>query len=311
MKYFYSPYSLVKKDKMNAKDKTSFQMGVLIKAVQGGHWGVADLSPHPELGDLPWQMQVLKKSTLYKRAIALAQVDLQARKESKSLLQNKWVKNNYLATNYKTFDFEKPIYANQTVKIKADVSIEKLAEILNSIKADIKIRLDFNSILDLTHFQIFLDLLAPQALKKIEYIEDPTVFNLTYWQMWNKTVPLAWDFQNARPPILVKAADFKIIKVTRETEPNYKWNLLSKFQKYTLTSTMDHPVGLAHGLRIAQSLAKNDSGFLTLDLFEETAFHRYFIQRENELNFSTEALLDSGIGMAEELDKLTWSSDAF
>ncbi|MBC7743038.1 MAG: hypothetical protein H7061_12630 [Bdellovibrionaceae bacterium] len=310
MKIQYAPYSLKKKTRTNAKDGGTNQEGVLIKVSRGKAWGVADLSPHPELGDLPWQKQLIKKGPLYKRAIVLAQVDMIARRDTKSLLLNRWVKNNYLVTDYKNFDFTDPMYLGHTIKIKGDQSIEDLVKILNFISGDIKIRLDFNCSLSLTLFQVFLDALTPSALKHIEYIEDPTAFNLVHWKMWNKIVPLAWDQQKARAPFLINAADYKIIKVTREPEPGLKWNLLSTFKHYTLTSAMDHPVGLAHGLRIAQKLAKNESGFLTLDLYETTPFHRYFIQKNNELNFSNEALLDAGIGMTEELDKLRWTDGA-
>jgi hypothetical protein len=63
---------------------------------------------------------------------------------------------------------------------------------------------------------------------------------------------------------------------------------------------------MAHALRIAQNSAVNESGFLVLDLYKETPFHKYFTQNGNEINFSSIALNDFGIGMTGELSCLKW-----
>jgi len=116
------------------------------------------------------------------------------------------------------------------------------------------------------------------------------------WKVWNQQVPLAYDFQRA--PYNENWARHRIVKPTRERVP--------EGENTTLTSAMEHPVGLAHGLRLAQSLAKNISGFLTLDIFEDTPFHSYFDQRGSELNFSASALREVGIGMTSALQCLEW-----
>ena len=92
---------------------------------------------------------------------------------------------------------------------------------------------------------------------------------------------------------------FKIVKPAREA-------MIAGLRHFTLTSSMDHPIGVAHGLRIAQKLSQNDSGFLTLDLYEETVFNKYYSCIENYLNFSQSALNDTGIGMTGELSRLEW-----
>lgn len=295
MKIFYSRYLLKKKLLLNSQDSPGSQTGALIKIVEADYWGVADICPKPELGDDSLENEIKNRGLLFNRARELAQEDLEARRAQKSLLLNKPIVNNFLVTDYKTADLNQSRYVGQTVKIKADHDILSLSRILNGLVNDLLIRLDFNSILNAEEFRTFLKLLSSETIKKIEYIEDPTVFNAE-WKNWNSIVPLAFDFQ--RGDYNVEYAHYRIIKPSRQKiEPD---------AYYTLTSAMEHPVGLAHGLRIAQQRAQNISGFLTLNLFEPDVFNKYFEQNENHLNFSALALSDFGIGMSQELLKLQW-----
>lgn len=295
MLYYFSPYSLT------YKNSDLKQEGCLIKIEEAaGVWGVADICPRLDLGDAPYIIELKNKSHLFKRSVELAFEDLLARKNKESLLLDKPVANNYLLTNFLNEDLDQKKYINKTLKIKGSQNIELLAQKINEIKInrEVKIRIDFNAKLKSDEFEKFLTRLTPDALLLIDYIEDPTEFN-SNWLQWNKRVNLAHDFQAA--PYNENFAKYKIVKPVRE-----KVDL--KMKHFTLTSAMDHPVGLAHGLRFAQKLAQNDSGFLTLDLYEQTVFNKYYSQLENYLNFSFLALNDFGIGMTEEINKLTWQS---
>lgn len=297
MKTFFSPYSLRKRQRLNSLEQSSMlQPGTLIKIVDGEGWGVADLCPRIEMGDDSPENEIKKKGRLYRRSLELAAEDLNARQAKISLLQDKFVKNNFLITDYKTADLNRDIYADHTIKIKADRDVKILSHILNSLVTDIKVRIDFNSILSNEEFEVFLNLLSVRAKNKIEYIEDPTRI-CNEWKNWNKILPLAFDFQPGE--YSAELAMFQIIKPSRQNVPG-------DLSHVTLTSAMDHPVGVAHGLRIAQKSARSDSGFLTLDLFENNNFQKYFEQKNNYLNFSSLALCDFGIGMSEELAKINW-----
>jgi|GEM_PF-4336788 len=301
MNLFYSPYLLKKKSHLNARDHSGTQNGVLIKISKGDYWGVADLCPKPEFGDNTLENEIKNKGPLFLRALELAKEDLAARTDNKSLLQDKPIENNFLITDYKSVNLNHEHYRNQTVKIKADRDILSLSRLLNGAGAEVVIRLDFNSILSADEFENFLKLLSSEAVKKIEYIEDPTVFNLK-WKSWNIFIPLAFDLQLTEYE--PEYAKYRIIKPSRQK--------INVSENFTLTSAMEHPVGLAHALRISQQHAKNISGFLTLDLFEPSNFNKYFEQKKNYLNFSARALAlpnlqsDFGIGMSEALDKLQW-----
>lgn len=302
MQIYYSSYQLKKKSRLNAQDHSQLhsqlQRGALIKLIEGDFFGVADLCPKPELGDLTLEHELQERGTLFQRAWELAQEDLKARREQCSLLQNKFVKNNYLITDYKNTDLNQVKFLSQTVKIKGDANVNELAEILNAVEIDLTLRIDFNSILTPEKFEVFLSKLNQMALQKIEYIEDPTMLNAK-WKTWNLSAPLAFDFQKGE--YSSELAKYRILKPSRQKLP-------ADLSNCTLTAAMEHPVGLAHGLRLAQRYAVNDSGFLTLDLFEDDGFSKYFILQNNLLNFSETALNDFGIGMTEELKKLEWQA---
>ncbi len=299
----YSQYILSKKSKLNSVDTSPFREGALIKVTDGDNWGVADLCPWPTLGDLTWRDEIKEEGVLFQRAVSLAKDDLKARKELRSLLQDKFVINNYVVTDYKNFNFTNPKYLGKTLKIKGDKNVEALVGILKQIPEGIKIRLDFNNILTAEQFDQFL-VIAANVLDKIEYIEDPIPYDFDLWFPWNQSVPLASDFQVKADK---SAYDYQIMKPTRQRFFKL-FGIFSRNQKMTITSAIEHPVGLAHALRIAQEVAQSESGLLTLDLYEPTAFNKYFVQVENTLNFSALALNDVGIGMTEELNKLEWQA---
>lgn len=297
MRIYFSPYRLLKKTQLNSADVQSEQHGVLLKVAEGSFWGVADLCTKVELGDLPFTEELRKRGPLFRRALELACRDLEARKKSESLLSHIGIENNFLITNHHDVDFEQEKFAQRTLKIKCDGNLDELSRSLQKVQSSTTLRLDFNNSLRSEEFNNWLTELPSDLKAKVQYIEDPTPLN-EQWPIWNMIVPLAYDFQSAAyTPAMCK---YRIIKPTREAVPELN-------DATTLTSAMEHPVGLAHGLSLAQQLSPQTvSGFLTLDLFFETEFHRFFCQQGHLLNFTDEARQDSGIGMTEELEKLNW-----
>lgn len=286
MKLYFSRYLLA------GKSPQPDQAGALLKIEEDGFFGVADICPKIQFGDLGLREEIKTRGLLYRRALELATEDLQARKNGLSLLQDRAIANNVLITNYNWSDLK----AELTYKIKADHNFSVLLDVLQRVPFA---RIDFNASLNADQFDDFLKMLTPELVKKIEYIEDPTELNAN-WKRWNLIVPLAFDLQKNKTydPAL---AGFRIIKPSRQSVPAETKNVI-------FTSAMDHPVGVAHGLRIAQKLATKVSGFLTLNLFKETEFNKHFIQSGHLLNFSAAALNETGIGMQAELAELDWTA---
>lgn len=307
MTVLFSKYQLEKKNSLNAKDNLNFQSGALLKIIDDeGHWGVSDLCPWPNLGDSTLEEEIIERGPLYQRSFELASEDLKARKNRRSLLADKLVENNWIVTDFRNFKIENNF--SGTVKVKGSSQLDELHMFLEKLSAqNVKIRLDFNSSLAAGEFNYFLSHLSDRMVEKIEYIEDPSLWDFNHWKTWNQKVPLAIDFVSVDPFKYEQAWSFLIIKPTRQSTKN----LISKCHQlkkgFTLTSAMDHPIGLAHGLRFAQTSAENISGFLTLDLYERNDFSRYFKVENSKVGFSEFTLSDYGIGMTSTLNTLNWS----
>jgi hypothetical protein len=289
MNIFLSPYVLKK------NDRSGVQEGTLIKISEQNFFGVADVCPHPHLGDMNWKAEIKEQGPLFKRALQLAHEDLEARKKGLSLLSDQKVESNILILDLESENLNHPDFSEATVKIKAGKNVRKLADRLNGIKLNLKIRLDFNAQLSIEEFDLFLALLSSEALKRIEYIEDPAKLS-EKWMLWNSIVPMASDWEKTNDRTL---ATYRICKPAREEVPEKTGNVF-------FTSAMDHAVGFAHGLRIAQKSLEKVHGFSTLGLYENDNFSRYFEKNNRQVWFSKPALEDSGIGMTHELNNLSW-----
>lgn len=289
MQIFFSFYQLKRKRKSNSRVSSQFQSGVLIKVVDDdGAYGVADLCPWPELGDLTLQLELDQKGPLFHRAMELAQIDLQARKTQKRLISSAAIKNHILVTDFENFVF--PVQP-AILKIKGTKNFRKLAEWINHhFHHALSLRLDFNSCLHADEFGEFISLLSESALKKIEIVEDPCPFDFEKWTEFQKKIPLAIDFEKGSWP-------HKVVKPVRQEVPN---------DALYLTSSMDHPVGVAHGIVFAQCFPQKTHGFLTLDMYEKNKYSQSFTQVHDQLTFQSDW---SGIGFSLLLEKENWIPD--
>ncbi len=289
MKIFFSRYQLLRK-----RDR-SVQHGSLLKLVDADdHWGVSDICPWPHLGDLTLDLEITAKGPLYQRAHVLATVDLQARKNQQRLISSKPVNVNTLV-----MDFSKTHDSAAVLKIKGDQNTEGLLNYLSKLMNQ-QIRLDFNLSLSAEKFVS----LIPSLPKSIEYVEDPTTWDPILWDLWNQRIPLAVDFATTNPFEFLSAWTYLIIKPSRQDADSLIQKCISLNKNFTLTSSMDHPVGFAHGLRYAQDYSDQVSGFSTLNLYEKTEFHRYFDFVGSTVCIKQTA--DFGIGMTAALNKLNW-----
>ena len=290
---WFHHYELKKKTSLNAHDKISKpKKGVLIKIEDDfGNYGISELSTWPEFGDLDLNDEISIQGKLYQQAIGRAEIDLEARKNKIKLITEKPTLNNILISDFKSCS--QKLNPALTYKIKGNREIASLAEFLNS-KADqvFKFRIDFNYSLNEIEFSKWFDLLDKKTIDKIEYVEDPFIFNFGRWTFWNQKIKLALDWDQTG----VANWDYRILKPTRDEQ---------KFQSknFSLTSMMDHPVGLAFGLMWAQKYPERIHGFLTLDLFEETAFHSDFASENEKLHYKSNGF---GIGFEKQIQNIQW-----
>ncbi len=283
---FYHYYKLKRIKTPNSVTQDTYQHGALIKIVDKlGNFGVADICPWVSLGDLSLSEEILQKGPLYQRAYELAEIDLQARKNKIQLNQAMPVQCHSLVSEYK--NFIRPKEKIDVVKIKGDNQISDFSKFLNQFSDCFNtIRIDFNSCLTEKLYQEFCENLKPEVIKKIECIEDPFPFDLKSWS--KSTLPLASDFQKSD------------IWPTRILKPSRQRN---DFDFKYMTSSMDHPIGLAHGLIEAQKYPDMIHGFLTLDFYEHTLFHQFFSQTQNSIYYRSDGY---GIGFEKQLNQLIW-----
>lgn len=285
MPLFIHRYFLKRKTAANAKTTGLVQAGALLKVVdEFQNFGVADICPWPTLGDFDLEAELHTRGPLFTRALELANQDLEARKNKVKLNSGKAVKNHFLVSDYR--QVSEASYGH-TVKIKGDSDIQSLSQFLNLEAFRFKsIRLDFNSSLTADLYDQFVALLNPDVKNKIECVEDPYPYDEDRW----KTSPLqlACDFEKA------PAWPTKVQKPARaKVDPDALY----------LTSAMDHPVGVIHGLIEAQRHESKIHGFMTLDQYEESPFLKYFNIQNGEMSFYTEGF---GIGFDTELNHLNW-----
>lgn len=292
MQIWLHHYTLKRKSAANAVTKAHEQYGALIKIQDDeGNEGFSDLCPWPSLGDLTLDEELARKGPLYQRAIELAQADLSARKNKIKLVSANAVKNNILISNYKELpkDFD---FSDVVVKIKADEHVYDLAKFLvENDKRFSKIRIDFNFCISELVFSDFVNLLSDEVIKKIEYIEDSFFFHRNSWNEFNSKIPLALDWKQTEG----QEWNYRIWKPSREEKP--------ECHNFSITSAMEHPVGLVQGLHFAQKYSDKTHGFLTLDHYEKIEFHQDFSANGDELVYNSDGY---GIGFTTLLSKINW-----
>lgn len=286
MQIYFSFYQLKRKQKANSKTNSVYQSGALVKIVDDdGNFGVADLCPWPELGDLTLKQEISEKGPLFNRALELANSDLNARRSNINLITATAVNNHILITDYENFKFEKQI---GLYKVKGTKNYKSLSDWLHQYQQRYStIRLDFNSCLTFEEISAFASGLSAVVLAKIEVVEDPFPFDLAKWSLLQKKINLAIDFE--------KGHWLNKIEKPARQQPT--------MSPLYLTSSMDHPVGLAHGLHFAQQFPEKSHGFLTLDNYEKSPYSEFFTLAEEKLTYRSDG---PGIGFTSLLAKENW-----
>jgi O-succinylbenzoate synthase len=290
---FSCSYTLRPLTSLNAITPVMEREGALLKVQwPDGKIGYADLHPWPELGDAPLQAHLndLAKgriSSLVEQSMWLARRDAQMRANKKNYFDDGLpLKNNYILNNVKGvvpgFLDEIKDQGFSTIKIKTGRDLkEEIAFLTHVAAAGFKIRLDFNAIGSWQVFEKFMAQIPPTVLPFIEYIEDPFPYDAKAWREAQRLAPIAVDNEyhkvrwnlNEKPPFDVMVVKPARVDVDKAVEYCKKWNL-----KMTITSSMDHPVGVAHAIGVAMELKRLhgemilDAGCMTHRLYQMDIF---------------------------------------
>ncbi|NUN04565.1 MAG: hypothetical protein HUU57_02275 [Bdellovibrio sp.] len=323
IQFFFSPYKLKPIGNLNAASPATDREGVLLKVQWAdGAVGYADLHPWPEFGDISLADQLAdlrrgRMSAQVEQCVWLARKDAQLRKDKKSIFDGvDKIKNNYLVTDYKKIqpgfldEIKKEGFS--TLKLKMGHNLQGEAAALSHVAAaGLKIRLDFNALGRWQIFEKFMSNVPLTVRAHIEYVEDPFPFDTNTWQDAQKLVRIAIDSQYDKVPwqtmnhapfdvIVVKPAKMDVDTAMSRCE---KFNL-----KATITSYMDHPVGVLSALGIAMELKKKygemilDAGCFTHRLFQMDVFSAE-LSNQGPYFMKTKG---TGVGFDDLLGALPW-----
>lgn len=293
IKLFHSPYSLRPLSSLNATTPQKERKGTLLKVRwDDGLLGYADLHPWPELGDEPLEFHIKELeegriTALVEQSMWLAHRDATLRSKKKNFFEDgKPLKNNFTITQvHKVGPGLVGEIKNEgfsTVKVKVGREFHEEVGFLEHLAAEnLFIRLDFNAQGNWQTFEKYISNLSPEVKAFIEYVEDPFPFDERAWKDARTLVPIALDNEYNKVPwhrIINPPFDVMVVKparvdVNKAVAFCRKWDL-----KMTITSSMDHPVGVAHALSVAMELKKAhgpmilDAGCMTHHLYQKDLF---------------------------------------
>lgn len=311
MRIFYSPYELEFVDQ-------SKKSGALIKIVnEKEEEGFADLCPLLNFGDVPIEKQFqlyrdYRTSQLLQNSINMAKYDQKLR----ALKKNVWsddgeIANHFLLLSLKQVDesYLNSIKDQGFDTVKCKYKKEDLAILRKIISFDFKVRLDFNSAFHIDEVFNFLNQLSDGEKSQIEFIEDPCPYDYLNWQQLNKEIPLAMDFESdfvhwqQKPPF-----NYCIFKPARDDQGFLLKQVVKHQFKVVVTSSLDHPVGLAHAMTSALQLKKEYSHLVeeAHGLQTQRVLQNNMYLKEIEADHSHFRVQGTGIGFDELLQREKW-----
>jgi len=343
--------------------KPSLRCGALLRVQdENGNLGFADLHPWVEWGFPSVQDQLLSLHKLpfdfFKKEIKpqpflffqtflslrAAAFDLQMRKEKKS----SWaghetvdIKNNYLLLEFSDFEnlkneIQRAISEGfEVFKIKLGFEPNMESALLRKLFKNFPQtywRLDFNSSLSFSQVENFFSDWTSSDFSRLEYVEDPCIYEKKSWENLSLKFPLALDQawvrrENKNGLTLTQSFQkngmafdgsedidphsFKHLVIKPAIQDTASWSEWA--QKYkravTVTSLMDHPLGAAEALRQTLSMAKLDvclnvTGLRTQFCFEPNSFSEKLEGPGPQLK-RPQGL---GLGFDSLLQELSWQS---
>lgn len=322
MKIWSSPYQLRPLNFLNAVSTGLAQEGTLLKIQwPDGLIGYSDLHPWPTLGDARLEDQVndLKRGRISAQAeqsIWLARKDAKLRAEKKNIFDGAVaVKNNYIATHLDDvrpgfFDeLKKQGFTHIKIKMGRDLAKEK-DFMVHAAAADFRLRLDFNGVGSWPIFERFMSSLSRSVVPFIEYVEDPFPYDEAAWRDAQRLVKIAIDGQVDKVKWNFEKAPFDVVVLKpAKTDVDLVLDRCQKFGlNVTVTSYMDHPVGMMHALGIAMEAKKL---YPDMSLISGCFTHQLFSMDQFSSHISTQGpyvlkVPGTGVGFDSLLEAQKW-----
>lgn len=271
LKIEQSPYNLMPLAIAGGMSKIEVRSGAILKVTwPNGNSGYSDIMPRKELGDQDLQVHFenFKKghlSDLMEQAIFLAKNDSAFRSLKKNAFDGtKKVKNNYFISNILGLDstsldgIKSQNFSSLLIDLGRDLEAESVAVRRLLRQSNLSVRLDFNAKADWSSFERFMTNIEPGLRARIEFIEDPIPYDPDSWKEAARLGPLGiesqlkfvdWSKPTKIPPIKVIS-----IRPSRIDIEEAIHNAQSINAKMLITSSLEHPVSVAHATLVASDL---------------------------------------------------------
>ena len=300
---------------LNAVSQRQVFAGALIRVADG--YGC--VHPWPEFGDAPVAEQLRLLSTgvttpVTAMALHCAEIDGTARRAGVSLFEGLTIPRSHYSWSFAA-DTEQQMQRVITegwpaIKAKGVAHHAETTRFLTDCaqrfaQQGVRLRVDFNGVLDQPAFEQFIASLPPQVSQALDFVEDPFPYDAAAWAEVQQRcgVKLALDkgWQHGTEgfdAVVVKPArrDWRSVARTHPQHP------------LVLTSAMDHALGqmyAAYEAAVAQSegQALDFCGLCTEHLFESDAFFERVNSRGGYLSADSSG---GGLGFGDALEALPW-----
>jgi O-succinylbenzoate synthase len=237
----FSRYKIDLVSPPNAQSNSGEITGAVLE-VNGGY---GCIQVWPELGDMSLDCHLIalrdgNPTPLGKACLNCCQIDGAARKARVNLFNGLVVpRSHYLITGENSGDvFERHLEMARpygVVKIKGSPDLQSTLVAVERASKICRVRIDFNSSLDASSFELFSNALSKTAREQIEFIEDPIPYDQIQWQRISEEgrfmLALDWGGNEADGGFAVR-----IWKPARQLHP-------PPGKKYCITHNMDHVIG--------------------------------------------------------------------
>ncbi len=309
--YIYR-YTLKSPGALNASSTRHDHAGVLIKVGDG--YGC--MHPWPELGDVPLDglLKILQEggtTPTIRAALYCAREDGKARLAGKNLFEGLQVPQSHATLMMQAADFDQAVAAGFTmVKVKMGRDIEREREfVLDQAERFpvLRWRIDFNNLLGRGGIEKLLNSLPESFRKKIDFLEDPCVYESRSWGELRTRYGIALAVDRD-----VEMADRNFSVAVLKPAVNVLQNKLERSymdsRRVVFTSYMDHPLGQTYAAWRAAIAARDypgmidTCGLMTHGLFEPNDF----IERMGGVTPDFSVPQGSGLGFDDLLENLPW-----
>ena len=243
----YWLYELTPKRRLSAIAANGPRRGALIR-VNGGF---ADVHPWPELGDLPLDEQLAllargETTPLTEASLEFAGIDAAARRDGRSLFDKLTIPPSH-------WPGPDPPPGFDTVKLKG----------IDRIPDHVRLRIDFNATLTPEEF---VQIAATLPRERIDFIEDPCVFDPEVWRELREQTGLRLALDRAASSCPADSYDVLILKPAIQ-------EMTCSDVEIVVTSYMDHPIGqLCAAYTAATANITSTCGLITHVLYQNDAF---------------------------------------